>query len=63
MNEPVTFEFGKGMKAADYLDDLLDEYYERHGWDRTTALPTRAGLEALGLSDVADVLEKEGAVK
>ncbi len=62
MNEPVTFEYGKGMKAADYLDDLLDEYYERHGWDRQTSLPTRAKLDSLGLSDVADVLEKEKAL-
>jgi aldehyde:ferredoxin oxidoreductase len=62
MNEPVTFEYGKGMKAGDYLDDLLDEYYEQHGWDRQTALPTREKLESLGLSDVADVLEKENAI-
>jgi aldehyde:ferredoxin oxidoreductase len=50
------------MKAGDYLDDLLDEYYEQHGWDRQTALPTREKLESLGLSDVADVLEKENAI-
>lgn len=62
MNEPVTFEYGKGMKAADYLDDLLDEYYEKHGWDKHTALPTRAKLESLGMSDVADVLEKDRAI-
>lgn len=62
MNEPVTFEYGKGMKAADYLSDLLDEYYERHGWDKRTALQTRAKLDSLGLSDVADVLEREEAV-
>ena len=63
MNEPVTFEYGEGMKGADYLDDLLDEYYERHGWDKHTALQTRRKLESLGLSDVADVLEREGALK
>jgi aldehyde:ferredoxin oxidoreductase len=62
MNEPVTFEYGQGMKAADYLDDLLTEYYERHGWDPQTALPLRKTLDSLGLSDVADVLEKEKAV-
>ena len=62
MNEPVTFEYGRGMKAADYLSDLLDEYYERHGWDKHTSLQTRDKLSSLGLSDVADVLEKEDAL-
>ncbi len=62
MNEPVTFEYGKGMKAGDYLNDLLDEYYERHGWDKHTSLQTRDKLDSLGLSEVADVLAKEGAV-
>jgi aldehyde:ferredoxin oxidoreductase len=62
MNEPVTFEYGKGMKAADYFEDLLDEYYERHGWDKHTSLQTRIKLEELGLADVAEVLEKEKAV-
>ena len=62
MNEPVTFEYGKGMKAGDYLNDLLDEYYERHGWDKHTSLQTREKLDSLGMSDVADVLAEEGAV-
>ncbi|RJP73744.1 MAG: hypothetical protein C4532_04045 [Candidatus Abyssobacteria bacterium SURF_17] len=62
MNEPVTFEYGQGMKAGDYLAGLLDEYYERHGWDKHTALPTRKTLESLDLKDVADVLEKEKAI-
>jgi aldehyde:ferredoxin oxidoreductase len=62
MDEPVTFEYGRGMKAGDYLSGLLDEYYERHGWDKYTSLQTRERLASLGLSDVADVLEKEGAV-
>ena len=62
MNEPVTFEYGKGMKASDYLSKALDEYYERHGWDKHSSLQTREKLASLGLSDVADVLEKEGAL-
>jgi aldehyde:ferredoxin oxidoreductase len=62
MNEPVTFEYGKDMKAADYFDDLLDEYYERHGWDKHTSLQSRTKLEELGLADVADVLQKEKAL-
>ncbi len=62
MNEPVTFEYGKGMKAADYLAGLLDEYYEKHGWDKYSSLQTRETLERLGLSDVAEVLDRERAV-
>ncbi|RJP17089.1 MAG: hypothetical protein C4520_17680 [Candidatus Abyssobacteria bacterium SURF_5] len=62
MDEPVTFEYGYGMKARDYLDNLLDEYYERHGWDKYSSLPTRKKLETLELGDVADVLAKEGAL-
>jgi aldehyde:ferredoxin oxidoreductase len=62
MNEPVAFEYGKGMKAADYLDGLLDEYYEQHGWDKDTSLQTFKRLEQLGLTDVAEVLQKERAV-
>lgn len=62
MDEPVTFEYGQGMKARDYLDNLLDEYYERHGWDKYSALPTRKKLEALDMADIADVLESEGAL-
>lgn len=62
MDEPVTFEYGKGMKVGDYLDNLLDEYYERHGWHKSTSLQTREKLGALGLEDVVEVLEKEKAV-
>ncbi|HJO93369.1 MAG TPA: aldehyde ferredoxin oxidoreductase C-terminal domain-containing protein [Victivallales bacterium] len=59
MKEPVAVEYGKGMKAEDYLNELLDEYYVCHGWDKETSLPTRKKLKSLGLSDVADVLVKE----
>jgi aldehyde:ferredoxin oxidoreductase len=62
MNEPVPAGVGKGMKAADYLEQLKDEYYERHGWDRDTSLQKRGRLEELGLTDVAEVLEKEGGL-
>jgi len=39
---------------------MLDEYYERHGWDRQTGFPTRESLTALGLASVADDLEQIG---
>jgi aldehyde:ferredoxin oxidoreductase len=39
---------------------LLDEYYALRGWDTETGRPTRAKLEALDLSDVADELGERG---
>ncbi len=38
----------------------MDEYYTLRGWDKTTGVPTRARLTALGLADVADGLAKAG---
>ncbi len=35
---------------------LRDEWFEAAGWDPVTSLPSRAKLDALGLSDVADAL-------
>ena len=62
MNVPAPQGPGKGMKAADYLERTLDEYYEYKGWDKATALQTRQKLVELDLADVADVLAEEGAV-
>lgn len=62
MNQPAPDGPGKGMKAADYIQQVLDEYYDYKGWDKTTALQTRQKLIALDLADVADVLDQEGAV-
>ncbi len=42
------------------MNEMLDEYYALHGWDRRTSWPTRETLESLDLSDVADQLEKMG---
>jgi aldehyde:ferredoxin oxidoreductase len=39
-------------------ENLLDEYYEMHNWNKTTSYPTRACLEELDLKQVADELEK-----
>jgi aldehyde:ferredoxin oxidoreductase len=50
---------GWKMDAAKF-NRMLDEYYDRHGWDRETGFPTRETLAALGLEDVADDLEKIG---
>ncbi len=40
--------------------ELLERYYELHGWDKATGRPTRAKLIELGLRDVADGLAKIG---
>lgn len=62
MNQPTPHGPGKGMKVADFLEQAKDEYYEYHGWDKATSLQKREKLEQLGLKDVADLLEKEGAL-
>ena len=61
-NEPVPSGVGKGMKAADYLEEIKDEYYQYHGWDKTTSLQKREKLAELGLEEVATVLEREGGL-
>ncbi len=42
---------------------MREEYYQLRGWDVASGLPTRAGLTALGLKDVADDLETRGLLK
>jgi aldehyde:ferredoxin oxidoreductase len=39
---------------------MVDEYYELRGWNVESGLPKRANLEALGLKEMADELEKLG---
>lgn len=49
----------KGWKLSrERYDEMLDEYYELHGWDRGTSYPKREVLEKLGLGNVADDLER-----
>lgn len=58
MNEPMPDGPGTGMKMADFLESAKDEYYEYHGWDKATSLPTSEKLKELGLEDVIQVLER-----
>jgi len=61
LDEPVHGGPYDGMAVdRQKWDGMLDEYYELNGWDTQTGIPTRAKLEALGLKDVADELEKLG---
>jgi aldehyde:ferredoxin oxidoreductase len=50
MNEPVPEGANKGqLTDQETLDRLLDEYYEKHGWDPQTGIPKRETLQSLGL--------------
>lgn len=42
------------------FERLKDEFYALRGWDVATGLQTRAGLEGLGLGDVASALDEQG---
>jgi len=53
MNTPVPEGPQKGMVTdKEMLDQLLDQYYEAHGWDVQTGIPTREALETLGLLEL-----------
>jgi aldehyde:ferredoxin oxidoreductase len=39
-------------------ESLKDRYYALRGWNVDTGHPTRANLEALGMKDIADKLER-----
>jgi len=41
-------------------NEMLDEYYELHGWNKQNSYPTRAILEELNLARVADELAAIG---
>jgi aldehyde:ferredoxin oxidoreductase len=45
------------------FEAMKDEYYKLRGWDIPTGFPTRSGLQALRLDDVADDLAQRGLVK
>jgi len=41
-------------------EEMLDEYYRLHGWDKNTELQKRETLEELGLHDIVSKLKKFG---
>jgi aldehyde:ferredoxin oxidoreductase len=60
-DEPVP----NGQYAGEKIDpqqweQALDEYYRLRGWDHN-GVPTREKLDSLGLNDIAQSLEKNGA--
>lgn len=53
MNERVPVGPNQGMITdQEMLDELLDQYYDLHGWDRATAIPRPDTLASLGLLEL-----------
>jgi aldehyde:ferredoxin oxidoreductase len=50
----------EGARDRERFGELLTRYYLLHGCDPETGVPTAERLSALGLSDVADELERPG---
>ncbi len=58
MNDPSSTS--GAVNSQEELDEMLDQYYELHGWNVKTGLPTREALERLYLDDVANDQEALG---
>jgi len=63
MEEPIRSGPARGeiLDRAQF-DQMLDEYYEIHGWDKETGWQRKAQLERLGLSEIAADLERSGKI-
>ena len=55
-----TISIVEPINSQTYLDEMLDSYYDLHGWDVKTGLPRYDTLKMLGLEDIAKTLKKEG---
>jgi aldehyde:ferredoxin oxidoreductase len=63
MNEPIRSGPRAGMvTSSDELGEMLDEYYDLHGWDKKTSWPFKETLEGLKLEEVARELESLGKI-
>jgi len=61
LHEPIPEGALAGWKIdEDMYNKMLDDYYELHGWDKKSSFPKRKILEKLGISYVADDLERIG---
>ena len=64
VEEPIKSGPYAGYKCdRDKWDEMLDKFYELHGWDKETSLQTRQCLIELGMEDVAERLSKAGKLK
>jgi len=61
--EEKTFGMYKGEHThIEQFNIMLDEYYIKRGWDKTTGVPTQRKLLELGLDEAADELVALGIV-
>ncbi len=65
MTGKVVEPIPKGQRVGLTLDEekfsnLMDEYYERRGWDVNSGIPTEETLQELALGDVAEELKQKG---
>jgi len=64
MNEPIPTGNLAGWKMdMKKFNQMLDEYYDLHDWDRATGFPKRKPLVDLDLTEVFDDLEKIGKLR
>lgn len=73
LNEPMKIGGEKEVSLMDYfktkaitrkdVEKILDDYYDEHGWDVKTGIPTKAKLTELGLKEAAADLEERGFYK
>jgi aldehyde:ferredoxin oxidoreductase len=60
--EPVKDGKYKGVHIdREKFEEMKDRYYELHGWDVKTGIPTSDKLKALGLKDLIAAMEKRQA--
>jgi len=61
MNEKVPDGPNAGMVTnQEMLNNLLDQYYKLHGWDKFTAIPLRSTLENLGIVNLCEDILIDG---
>ncbi|MDR3565813.1 MAG: aldehyde ferredoxin oxidoreductase family protein [Negativicutes bacterium] len=60
LKEPLPAECGPSAGSVVELEPMLDEYYAARKWDSATGLPTKEGLDGLGLHRIAADLTKRG---
>lgn len=64
LKEPIPSGQLAGFKIDESKwNQMLDEYYDLHGWDRKTSFPKRQTLESMGLKYVADDLARVGKLR
>lgn len=64
IEEPVKSGPYAGYRCdKDKWDEMLDRYYELHGWDKDTGWLTGHCLAEIGMGDIAERLEKLGKLK